>query len=50
MSEKQTGNLAEWLFPTAFLLCAGWTIWHIPAFLLDFSPNMDESLKACATL
>ena len=46
MSEKQTGNLAEWLFPTAFLLCAGWTIWHIPAFLLDFSPNMDESLKA----
>jgi len=37
MSEKQTGNLAEWLFPTAFLLCAGWTIWHIPAFILDFS-------------
>ncbi len=46
MSDKQTGNLAEWLWPSAFLLCAGWTIWHIPAFILDFSPNMAESLKA----
>lgn len=46
MSEKQTGGLAEWLWPAAFLICAGWTVWHIPAFILDFSPNMAESLHA----
>ena len=46
MTEKQTGHLGEWLWPTAFLLCAGWTIWHVPAFLLDLFPSENESLYA----
>ncbi len=46
MTEKQTGHLGEWLWPTAFLLCAGWTVWHVPAFLLDFFHANDESLRA----
>ncbi len=46
MSKEQTGRLAEWLWPTAFLLCACWVIWHIPAFLLDLIPPTSESLFA----
>lgn len=42
MSEK-TGSLIEWLVPSAFLLCAGWVIWHLPAFILDFFPPERES-------
>lgn len=44
MQEKQTGNWAEWLWPTAFLICAGWLVWHIPAFTLDWIPPESESL------
>ncbi|MEY1556387.1 TRAP transporter small permease subunit [Yoonia sp. R2331] len=44
MTEKQTGGLAEWLWPSAFLLCAGWVIWHIPAFILDWFTPENESL------
>ncbi|MEM8591738.1 MAG: TRAP transporter small permease [Pseudomonadota bacterium] len=44
MSAKQTGGLAEWLWPLAFLICAGWLIWHIPAFILDWFRPENESL------
>lgn len=46
MDEKQTGSLAEWLFPAAFLICAGWTVWHMPAFILDLMPPQSESMFA----
>lgn len=46
MSTTKTGNWAEWLWPSLFLLCAGWTVWHIPAFLLDLVPPASESLYA----
>ncbi len=44
MTRKQTGGLAEWLWPSAFLICAGWLVWHIPAFILDWFKPSNESL------
>ncbi len=43
MTEKN-GTFIEWIIPIAFMICAGWTIWHIPAFLLDLVPPENESL------
>ncbi len=40
---KQSGSLLDWIIPTAFVLCAGWTLWHLPAFLLDFATYANES-------
>ncbi len=31
-------NTVEWLIPFLFILCAGWLVWHFPAFILDFIP------------
>ncbi|WP_425041559.1 TRAP transporter small permease subunit [Primorskyibacter sp. S187A] len=44
--EEKTGSLIEWLVPLAFLVCAGWAIWHMPAFILDFGWQTDESQRA----
>lgn len=44
MTDKQTGSLAEWLWPSAFLICAGWLVWHLPAFILDWFRPENESL------
>lgn len=41
---KESGGLWEWLIPFAFLLCMGWSIWHTPAYLLDFIPPDSPSL------
>ncbi len=30
----------------AFIVCASWAIWHIPAYILDFLPPSSESLFA----
>jgi len=38
MQEKNSAGLVEWLVPLAFILCAGWVTWHLPAFILDFWP------------
>ena len=37
-------QLAQWLVPAFFIVCAGWVIWHMPAFILDFIPPANESL------
>lgn len=42
--QKSSGGLIEWLVPMAFICCAGWAIWHIPAYVLDIAPPSDESL------
>ncbi|MFK7892262.1 MAG: TRAP transporter small permease subunit [Granulosicoccus sp.] len=42
--KQESGRLVEWLIPFAFVLCAGWAIWHIPAYILDFLPPSNESL------
>ncbi|TCL01158.1 TRAP-type mannitol/chloroaromatic compound transport system permease small subunit [Shimia isoporae] len=39
-----TGALIEWIVPFAFLLCAGWAVWHTPAYILSFIPPANESL------
>lgn len=39
-----TGTLIEWAVPSAFLLCAGWAVWHTPAYILSFIPPANESL------
>ena len=31
-------SVFEWLIPLLFILCAGWIVWHLPAFTLDFFP------------
>jgi TRAP-type C4-dicarboxylate transport system permease small subunit len=33
----------EWVVPSAFLVCAGWVVWHMPAFILDFFPPANAS-------
>ncbi|MBX2879401.1 MAG: TRAP transporter small permease [Granulosicoccus sp.] len=40
----ESGTLIEWLVPFAFVVCAGWAIWHTPAYILDFIPPDSESL------
>ncbi len=42
--KAESGGLWEWLVPFAFILCAGWAIWHTPAYLLDFIPPSSQSL------
>ena len=44
MQENESGSLMEWVYPFLFILCAGWTIWHIPNFILDLIPPTNESL------
>jgi len=40
MKEQETGTIFEWIVPLAFIVSAGWLIWHTPNFILDFStPN-----------
>ena len=36
--EDKSGSLIEWLVPLGFILCAGWLVWHLPAFTLDWVP------------
>lgn len=42
--EDDSGSLLEWLVPIAFFICAGWVIWHMPAYILDFLPPESPSL------
>ncbi|SMX22837.1 TRAP transporter small permease subunit [Boseongicola aestuarii] len=36
--KNKSGSFIEWLIPFCFILCAGWLIWHLPAFTLDWVP------------
>lgn len=45
MSDK-TGSLLEWIIPSAFVVFAGWVIWGLPAFILDFFPPENSSTVA----
>lgn len=40
--EQKSGSLIEWLVPMGFIACAGWTIWHMPAFILDWGGHGDQ--------
>jgi TRAP-type C4-dicarboxylate transport system permease small subunit len=41
--QEKSGSLVEWLVPLAFILCAGWVTWHMPAFTLSWFPPEDPS-------
>ncbi len=45
MEDEHKTNLVEWLWPSIFFLAFFWTLWHIPAFLLDFFTPESESLR-----
>lgn len=49
MRRQKPGGLREWIIPAAFVLCAGWVIWHGPAYILDFFPHANESMTAQIT-
>lgn len=40
--EQKSGSLIEWVIPLAFIFCAGWVIWHMPAFILDWGGHGDQ--------
>lgn len=42
--QDESGSLREWLIPFSFVICAGWAIWHTPAYILDFIPPENQSL------
>ncbi len=35
--QQSDGRLTEWLMPAGFILCGGWLVWHMPAFILDWN-------------
>ncbi len=35
--------VAEWLWPLAFIACAAWAIWHLPAYMLDWIAQDNQS-------
>lgn len=42
MEEQQSGRPIEWLVPLAFIFCAGWVTWHMPAFILDWGGDGEQ--------
>ena len=40
--EQKSGSLIEWLVPLAFVLCAAWVTWHMPAFILDWGGDGEQ--------
>ncbi len=46
MDQEKAGAFWEWAIPFLFLVAAGWAVWHMPAYILDFLPSASESLTA----
>jgi len=46
MDQEKAGSFWEWAIPFLFLVAAGWAVWHMPAYILDFLPSASESLTA----
>lgn len=42
---RKDGGVApeEWVVPACFTICAGWLVWHMSAFTLDWAPPEDGS-------
>jgi TRAP-type mannitol/chloroaromatic compound transport system permease small subunit len=43
--EEKAGGLWEWVIPALFVVSMSWTIWHMPAYILDFIPPESEGLR-----
>lgn len=39
MTDADNGKVhaSEWLLPLAFIICAAWVVWHMPAYILDWA-------------
>ncbi len=42
MDQEKHGTPVEWLVPLGFIFCAGWVVWHMPAFILDWGGHGDQ--------
>ena len=40
--QEHSGRPLEWLVPMAFIFCAGWVTWHMPAFILDWGGDGEQ--------
>ncbi|MEX0340402.1 MAG: TRAP transporter small permease subunit [Arenibacterium sp.] len=49
MDKPQSGGITEWIVPLAFVLCASWVIWHMPAYILTLAPHENPSLLGKVT-
>jgi len=41
--QDKSGSPVEWFVPLAYIICASWLTWHMPAFILDWLPPTDPS-------
>lgn len=44
MSNTKIGTPKEWFWPALFLAAMAWTMWHMPAFILDFMMDPENRL------
>ena len=44
-ARRYSGDLKDWVLPTCFVICAGWTLWQMPAYLLDFATYANDSKR-----
>ncbi|MEL6476707.1 MAG: TRAP transporter small permease [Pseudomonadota bacterium] len=44
MEHDKAGGFWEWTIPFLFFVAAGWAVWHMPAYILDFIPSESQSL------
>lgn len=49
MENQKTGSFWEWVIPFAFVVCASFAIWHLPAYILTFAPHENPSKLAQVT-
>jgi len=49
VDQVSTGRLREWILPLAFVMCAAWVIWHLPAYILTLAPHENPSLLGKVT-
>lgn len=42
MDNEKSGRPIEWFIPMAFIFCAGWVTWHMPAFILDWGGDGEQ--------
>lgn len=47
--KEETGGVWEWVIPFAFVVCASFVIWHLPAYILTLAPHENASKLAQVT-
>ncbi|MGB1034483.1 MAG: TRAP transporter small permease subunit [Primorskyibacter sp.] len=49
MDKTSNGSLLEWIMPLVFIVAAGWTVWHLPAYMIDWITYESDSLRQQVT-